>query len=297
MKYLNSYSIKDLEELSGIKAHTIRIWEVRYGLLKPNRTDTNIRLYDETQLKRLLNITFLLKNGIKISKISLLSEAEINEKILAFFNAKDDSEQATDAKINSLVVAMIGLNEELFDSVFKQSVLQIGFEDTITQIIYPFLQKVGILWTINNIQPAQEHFISNLIRQKLITATDQQPFVKKPKQKWLLFLPEGEMHEIGLLLANYMIRHRKQQTIYLGQNVPIEDIVQVCEQYKPEFILTFITAPKTPDELLSLFKYITKASKSSKLCVSGSRYHFDFKLPSYVQYLSSVTDLIELLRN
>lgn len=294
MQYLNSYSIKNLEDLSGIKAHTIRIWEVRYGLLKPNRTDTNIRLYDEVQLKRLLNVAFLLKNGIKISKISLLSDEQINETVLSFFN-KVDTEQAIDIQINSLVVAMIELNEALFESIFLQSVLQIGFENTITQLVYPFLQKVGILWTINNIQPAQEHFISNLIRQKLIAATDKQLLTKKPKQKWLLFLPEGEMHEIGLLLANYMIKVRKHQTIYLGQNVPLEDVIQVCEQYKPETVLTFITAPKAEDDLQLLFKSINKVSKKTLFAVSGSAYHFEFKLPPYVNYLSSVKDLERLL--
>ena len=294
MKYLNSYSIKDLEELSGIKAHTIRIWELRYGLLKPNRTDTNIRLYNELQLKRLLNVAFLLKNGVKISKISLLNDDEINEQVLTFFNQLD-TEQAIDAKINSLVVAMIELNETLFESIFNQSVSQLGFENTITKVIYPFLSKVGILWTLNNIQPAQEHFISNLIRQKLIANTDKQALTKNPKQKWLLFLPDGEMHEIGLLLANYMIRQRKHQTIYLGQNVPLEDVVQVCEQYNPQFVFTFITAPKTKEELQLLFTSIHTVDKKAIIGVSGSAHHFDFKLPTWVKHLASVNDLEAIL--
>lgn len=294
MKYLNTYSIKDLEELSGIKAHTIRIWEVRYGLLKPNRTDTNIRLYDEVQLKRLINVAFLLKNGIKISKISTLSDEKINEQILELYQ-QEGTEQGIEAKINSLVVAMIELNEELFNQIFLQSVKQIGFANTITKLIYPFLTKVGILWTINNIQPAQEHFISNLIRQKLIAETDKQPLSKKAKQTWLLFLPEGEMHEIGLLLANYLIRDKKQQSIYLGQNVPLDDIVQICEQYTPNYLLTFITAPKTQEELQTLFSSIHKATKKSTIAVSGSTTHFDFKLPAYVNYLASVTDLEKML--
>lgn len=294
MKYLNTYSIKDLEELSGIKAHTIRIWEVRYGLLKPNRTDTNIRLYDEVQLKRLINVAFLLKNGVKISKISTLTDEKINEQILELYQ-QEGTEQGIEAKINGLVVAMIELNEELFNQIFLQSVKQMGFANTITKLIYPFLTKVGILWTINNIQPAQEHFISNLIRQKLIAETDKQPLSKKAKQTWLLFLPEGEMHEIGLLLANYLIRDNKQQSIYLGQNVPLDDIVQICEQYKPTYLLTFITAPKTKEELQTLFNSIHKATKKSTIAVSGSTTHFDFKLPTYVNYLASVTDLEKML--
>ena len=192
MKQIGTYSIKDLEQLSGIKAHTIRIWEVRYGLLKPSRTDTNIRYYDDEQLKRLLNISFLIKQGLKISKISSMDFKDFQDTLASFYNLQEN-DHSTDDKINNLVVAMIELNEELFETVFSSSVHHLGFEGTITKMVYPFLDKVGMLWTMGNIQPAQEHFISNLIRQKIIVAIDKQALPKNINSKFLLFLPDSKI--------------------------------------------------------------------------------------------------------
>jgi DNA-binding transcriptional MerR regulator len=186
LKQIGTYSIKDLEQFSGIKAHTIRIWEVRYRLLKPSRTNTNIRYYDDEQLKRLLNISFLIKNGLKVSKISLMDSKELYDTLASFYN-RQDNDQSTDEKINNLVVAMIELNEDLFEKVFSSAVHHLGFEHAVTKVVYPFLDKVGMLWTMGNIQPAQEHFISNLIRQKIIVAIDKQVLSKKATSKFLLF--------------------------------------------------------------------------------------------------------------
>ena len=294
MKQIGTYSIKDLEQLSGIKAHTIRIWEVRYGLLKPSRTDTNIRYYDDEQLKRLLNISFLIKNGLKISKISLMDSKELHDTLVSFYNLQEN-DQSTDDKINNLVVAMIELNEDLFEKVFSSSVHQLGFENAVTKIVYPFLDKVGMLWTMGNIQPAQEHFISNLIRQKIIVAIDKQSLHKTINSKFLLFLPEGEMHEIGLLLANYMIREKGNQTIYLGQNVPLEDVLQVCDSYAPDYIYTYITTPRVEEELKSFFDKLANSVKKGKVLVSGHLPEVSFKLPARVKRITSIKDLKSLL--
>lgn len=294
MKQIGTYSIKDLEQLSGIKAHTIRIWEVRYGLLKPSRTDTNIRYYDDEQLKRLLNISFLIKNGLKVSKISLLDSKELNDTLAPFYN-KQDNDQSTDDKINNLVVAMIELNENLFEKVFSSAVHHLGFENAVTKIVYPFLDKVGMLWTMGNIQPAQEHFISNLIRQKIIVAIDKQVLPKNATSKFLLFLPEGEMHEIGLLLANYMIREKGNQTIYLGQNVPLEDVLQVCDSYAPDYVFTYLTTPRAEDDLKSFFDKLANSVKKGKVLVSGHIPEVSFKLPTRVKRITSIKDLKSLL--
>jgi len=294
LKQIGTYSIKDLEQLSGIKAHTIRIWEVRYGLLKPSRTDTNIRYYDDEQLKRLLNISFLIKNGLKISKISLMDSKELHDTLVSFYNLQEN-DQSTDDKINNLVVAMIELNEDLFEKVFSSSVHQLGFENAVTKIVYPFLDKVGMLWTMGNIQPAQEHFISNLIRQKIIVAIDKQSLHKTINSKFLLFLPEGEMHEIGLLLANYMIREKGNQTIYLGQNVPLEDVLQVCDSYAPDYIYTYITTPRVEEELKSFFDKLANSVKKGKVLVSGHLPEVSFKLPARVKRITSIKDLKSLL--
>lgn len=294
MKQFGTYSIKDLEQLSGIKAHTIRIWEVRYGLLKPSRTDTNIRYYDDEQLKRLLNISFLLKNGLKISKISLMDSNELYDTLVSFYN-RQGNDQSTEDKINNLVVSMIELNEDLFEKVFSSSVHHLGFENAITKVVYPFLDKVGMLWTMGNIQPSQEHFISNLIRQKIIVAIDKQSLPKNKNSKFLLFLPEGEMHEIGLLLANYMIREKGCQTIYLGQNVPIEDVIQVCDSYAPDYIYTYITIVRAEDELKAFFDKLSNAVKKGKVLISGHIPEVSFKLPARVKRVISIKDLAEIL--
>jgi DNA-binding transcriptional MerR regulator len=294
LKQIGTYSIKDLEQLSGIKAHTIRIWEVRYGLLKPSRTDTNIRYYDDEQLKRLLNISFLIKNGLKVSKISSMDSKELHDNLASFYDGQEN-DQSTDDKINNLVVAMIELNEDLFETVFSSAVHHLGFENAVTKVVYPFLDKVGMLWTMGNIQPAQEHFISNLIRQKIIVAIDKQSISKKPISKFLLFLPEGEMHEIGLLLANYMIRKKGNQTIYLGQNVPLEDVLQVCDSYAPDYIFTYITTPRIEDDLKSFFDKLANSVKKGKVLVSGHIPEVTFKLPARVKRITSIKDLKSLL--
>lgn len=294
MKQIGTYSIKDFEQLSGIKAHTIRTWEIRYGLLKPSRTDTNIRYYDDEQLKRLLNISFLIKNGLKVSKISSMDSKELHDALASFYN-RQENDQSADDKINNLVVAMIELNEDLFEKVFSSSVHYLGFDNAIRKVVYPFLDKVGMLWTMGNIQPAQEHFISNLIRQKIIVAIDKQSLPKTINSKFLLFLPEGEMHEIGLLLANYMIREKGNQTIYLGQNVPLEDVIQVCDSFTPDYIFTYITTPLVEEELKLFFDKLSNSVKKGKVLVSGHLPEISFKLPARVKRLTSIKDLVEIL--
>lgn len=292
-KSLGQYSIKDLEQLSSVKAHTIRIWEQRYKLLTPKRTATNIRYYDDDQLKKILNVAILLNNGVKISKISKLTEKEINNYILSF--SQQSIENTIDEKIKSLIVSMIELNEELFNKVFSSSVLQIGMEETIKKLIYPFLSKVGILWSISEINPAQEHFISNLIRQKIIASTDALVISKKTKNKYLLFLPESELHEIGLLISNYIIKQKGHQTIYLGQNVPLKDLEMVYNIYQPKCILFFITTPKLQGEIEDILGFITKKFAKSTIYTSGNRQLFPQKLPKSIVWLDSIDALKSLI--
>jgi DNA-binding transcriptional MerR regulator len=247
------YSIKDLEKLSGIQAHTIRIWEKRYQLVRPKRTNTNIRVYTDEDLKRLLNVAILNNNGLKISKIARLSENEVKSKIL---NLTEDGGKAEN-QIDALVLSMIELNESKFEKLLSRLVLQIGFEDTITKIIYPFLQKVGILWQTGNINPAQEHFISNLIRQKLFVAIDSVLMDENAgKKKFILFLPEGELHDIGLLYYAYLIKKQGHHVIYLGQSVPFPDLVEVNKLQPSQYLLvsftTSIPAENTQEYLKAL---------------------------------------------
>ena len=229
------YSIKDLEKLSGIKAHTIRIWEKRYNLVEPKRTDTNIRYYDDTDLKKVLNAAVLNHNGLKISHIANLNNDEISSKINEISRRNQDAKSV----IDNLVISMIELDEKKFEKILSQSIMQEGFENTILHTIYPFFQKIGMLWQTGAINPAQEHFISNLVRQKLIVAIDG--IIDKdnrPGKRFVLFLPEGELHEIGLLFYAYLIKKRGHRVIYLGQSVPFNDLESVVAIRPCDYLFT-----------------------------------------------------------
>jgi len=232
---MGKYSIKDIERITGIKAHTLRIWEKRYGIVEPNRTETNIRYYSNEELKKILNISILNNYGIKISKIVGLTAEQLHEKVLEI-SAEEVEENL---QIESLVIAMVEVDESRFEKILANCTLRLGFEQTLVDIIYPFFKKVGVLWQAGAINPAQEHFISNLIRQKLIVAIDGQGMmIKDGSKKFLLFLPEGELHEIGLLFYNYLIQKAGHKVVYLGQSVPLQDVVKVNDHSPADFIMT-----------------------------------------------------------
>jgi MerR family transcriptional regulator, light-induced transcriptional regulator len=232
-----SFSIKDLETLSGVKAHTIRIWEQRFNLLKPKRTDTNIRYYDNEDLKNLLNVALLNKYGFKISHITNLAPEQVKEKILLLSNNDAIQERI----ITSLIQSMVEFDSEELEKILDTYIQQKGIERTITQIIFPFLKRVGIMWQTNHIIPAQEHLISNIIRQRLILATQNiVPFTTINKTI-LIFAPETEYHELGLLYVNYLLKSKGVRTVYLGVNVPIQDLPLVISIKKPDYLYTHIT--------------------------------------------------------
>jgi len=261
---MGQYSIKELEQLSGIKAHTIRIWEKRHKIIEPSRTATNIRYYSDLDLKKIINVSLLNTYGIKISKIADMSLDDVNKKVLEISELQNDK----GVHIDQMVIAMIDMEEELFEKILNNLILRFGFEKTITEIIYPFLEKIGILWQTQNITPAHEHFISNLIRQKIIVAIDGLPIPPKNSKKILLFLPEGEMHELGLLFYHFLIRKSGYRTYYLGQNVPHEDLISVYKVHQPDFMLTSITSNLT----VSIEKYLEQLANDfgqTKILASG----------------------------
>lgn len=266
---VNTYSIKDLERLSGIKAHTLRVWEQRYKVLTPKRSDTNIRYYTDEDLKHLLNISLLNKSGYKISRIAKMEEEDLRQKVLDL----NDSETVYSVQVDALVIAMIDLSERAFEKVISTSILRNGLEETILYVVYPFLQKVGILWQTSHINPAQEHFVSNLIRQKLLVAIDGQYTEPPPgAPKYLLFLPQGEYHELALLFASYIIRSYNRVVIYLGQHVPVADVKEVFRHYKPEFLLTMITTAEPEDlELDDYIQLLSQTFPETEIFFSGSR--------------------------
>lgn len=240
------YSIKDLEKLSGIKAHTIRIWEKRYGLVEPRRTDTNIRYYDDDHLKKILNVAFLNRNGFKISHIAQLPEEEISARINEISRKSTDVENT----IDHLLIAMIELDEDKFESILSESILHEGFEETLVHTIHPFFQRIGILWQTGAITPAQEHFISNLVRQKLIVAIDSlKPRINPAAKTFLLYLPEGELHELGLLFYYYLLKKRGHKIVYLGQSVPFGDLGVVAAARPVDVVFTYFGSNITGDNL------------------------------------------------
>lgn len=261
-----TYSIKDLEHLSGIKAHTLRIWEQRYNFIHPKRTETNIRYYDDDDLKLVLNISLLKEKGYKISKIAGLSKQEIYDKV------RELTEKATKYpdQIHSLILSMIEMDEERFDKIISNNILHMGFEKTITNIIYPFLSKIGILWQTGATHAAQEHFIYNLVRQKLIVAIDGK-YVSSSDyaKKFFLFLPEGEHHEISLLFAHYIIKSRGNKVIYLGQGLPLKDFHLVYNDFLPDFMMTIITSSLEQHQVQKYINDMSEQFANTTILLSG----------------------------
>lgn len=287
------YNIKDLEKLTGIKAHTIRIWEKRYDLIQPDRTETNFRLYNNEQLKRLLNISILNKAGVKISKIASLEQDEITQQVATFL----DTDTATVTKIDSLLQPLMDLDEATFVRKMDDFVNELGLEGTMIEIIYPFLTKVGSLWLTDTISPAQEHFITHIIRQKIIVAIDQCKSVHPEARTFLLYLPEHEMHELGLLFLYYVIRSRGHKVYYLGQFVPYEDVQKILKDHPNiNYVIGSFTAPMDPVELQEYLNQLSKDAKGKNVIVSGFQIeHSPLKLPSNVKTFKKASGFIKHL--
>lgn len=290
---MSVYTIKDLEHLSGIKAHTLRIWEQRYDVIKPKRTDTNIRFYDDNDLKLVLNISLLKDNGYKISNICRMGLPDLQDEVRKLLDAK----MSFPEQIHALTLAMLDLDEERFEKIISTNILQIGFERTMMNIIYPFFHRIGVLWQTGTITPAQEHFISNLIRQKIIVAIDGQVVSNTEfNDKYLLFLPEGEMHEISILFSHYIIKARNNKVVYLGQNVPFDDLEQVYELHHPRYILTVITSSPSKDFAQGYIDRLAAKFPHATLLVSGQQVVGQYlRLPANAIVLNKLQDLIEFV--
>jgi DNA-binding transcriptional MerR regulator len=290
---VSNYSIKDLEQLSGIKAHTLRIWEQRYDFIKPKRTDTNIRYYDDQDLKLVLNVSLLKDHGHKISKISRMPYSEMQKEVLKL----TEKRLSYPEQIHALTLAMIDHDEDRFEKIMSTIILQLGFEDTIIKVIYPFLVKIGILWQTGSISPSQEHFISNLIRQKMIVAIDglYVPSAEY-KNKYLLFLPEEELHELSLLFSAYLIKSRKNKVIYIGQQTPFEDLVTVYNSLKPDYLLTVLTTYPQSAEVQQYVDKLAETFHNNTILITGRQViGQDIKMRKNIGILNKLEDLIEFI--
>ena len=246
------FSIKDLENFTGIKAHTIRIWEKRYALLEPNRTDTNIRFYDADNFLKLLNINLLYNNGFKISKIAELSNAAIELKVKEVASHKAVEESS----INQLKVAMVNFDTVLFNETYNRLLVSKSFREIFTNIFIPFLEYIGLLWQTKSIKPAHEHFISNLIVQKIQANIERnQTISKKSDEVFVLFLPENEIHELGLLYLHYELSLRGCHSIYLGQNIAIDHLTDLNALYDSINFISYFTVQPADNEI---YNYLHK---------------------------------------
>ncbi len=269
--FLNRFSIRDLENFSGVKAHTIRVWERRYGLLDPDRTDTNIRTYSSDELKTILNVAFLNRHGVKISHIAALSRAERDRRVKEVADDKSDP----DISLNALKLAMLSYDADLFERTSDAFRAVEGFRALAERLYVPLLEHVGLLWQSNSICPAQEHFASNMVRQKLVAAIDQARPLTSPEGKLhVLYLPENEIHEIGLLYLHYRLRIAGERTIYLGQSVPMEDLAQVADQFSgPITFITVLTASPHSDDLPLHLQKLRASMPAERIehVITGSR--------------------------
>jgi len=272
---MTRYSIRDLEKLTGIKAHTIRIWEKRYNVVEPSRTLTNIRYYSDEDLKRLLNISLLNRYGYKISNIMAMSPEEVNRKLLDISKTESDHS----VEVENLVLSMIDMDETRFDKILSSAIIKFGFEYTMLHVLNQFLEKIGVLWLTGTITPAQEHFVSNLIRQKLILAIDSQHSnLHENAKTFLLYLPEAEYHEMGLLYFNYLIKKHGHHVIYLGQNVPLSDLKEISEIKTVDYLFTSITCALPGNEIQEYIDSLSSLFPEKTLLIGG--YYIKLSNPS-----------------
>jgi MerR family transcriptional regulator, light-induced transcriptional regulator len=284
------YSIRDLEKLTGIKAHTIRIWEQRYGLIEPARTDTNIRFYTDDNLKHLYNIALLNRHGFKISKLAKMSYQDIAQKVADI----TEGNNSQNSQIDALTLQMIDMNESGFERIFSDYVWENGFERAMLELIYPFLDKLNVLWLTNSISPANEKFVTNLIRRKLMAAIDKDATPPgKDARCFILYTPEGESQELILLFIQYLLRARRQKVVYLGANSSSKDIRDACHTVQPDYVLTILQEPLSRQSVQSYVDHIAQVVQPGRLLLTGAQLFINpVQLPENAQVMNGLNDTL-----
>ena len=284
------YKIKDLENLTGIKSHTIRIWEKRYRILSPDRTDTKIRTYSDSELTHLLTVSMLNRNGIKISKIAELSQEDMN-KLLWDIKVNKEPEYSMD----KLLLSLVSLDEELFKETLANLLEFEGLEKTFTDHLIPFLDRIGIMWLIGSVNPAQEHFMSNLIRQKIISEIDKQEIPVSTEKSVLMYLPEHEWHEMSLLFYHFLLRSKGIPTFYLGQSLPYESLVECIEKLKPNYILSSWLTAVDEKLVVSYFKKLKSDYPNLDVFAGGPQ--IKANSTALKKYIIEVNDLASIMKH
>lgn len=263
---MNHFTIKDIENLSGIKAHTLRIWEQRYQLFIPKRKESKHRYYDNEDLKHILRISQLYHNGVKISKIAQLPASSIRSMAMEQYLGK----QNADAYIHRLIEASIDFDEERFEELFEQALKQFGLEVTVIDVMYAFLERVGLLWLTDHVIPAQEHFASNIIKRKIISALDALKTKPSPSSgTYVLFTPEGEQHEIPLLLNHYLMKASGKKCIYMGVDVPFDDIDIYVKMKNPKYLYFHAITHLYEQPMDDLLKQLKQKFSQQEIIMSG----------------------------
>ncbi|MBC7566006.1 MAG: MerR family transcriptional regulator [Pedobacter sp.] len=291
---MKNFSISDIEALIGIKAHTIRAWETRYNIVPPKRTATNIRYYGEEELKMLLNVVALNENGYKISKIAKMSHNQIHNLVTQLkTDWKNDSMQML-----HLSNATLEYDEKQFSDILSGCVAEMGLIKTMDLVLYPFMKKVGMLWQTGTIDPSHEHFASNLIRERMIVEIDKLDMpVKDDAKRFILFLPEGEMHETGLLFTRYLLKKCGHEMLYLGSEIPYSDLKKVVASYKPEYAFITLTSLNLGKDINKIIAKVMD-NLNVPLLVAGSLIsEFDILVEDQLTPLKNVCDMVDFLED
>ncbi|SIN64646.1 MerR family transcriptional regulator [Chitinophaga niabensis] len=292
---MNSFTIKDLESLTGIKAHTIRIWEQRYNVMRPKRKDTNHRVYDNGDLKHIMRIAYLYRHGYKISKIAMMTDEQIKQ--LSLEEGGQKGSHLHQVYINQLVEAMIDFDQTKFEKIFHNVLLRMGFEQTILKVIYPYMERIGLLWLVDCVIPAQEHFAANIIRKKLMVAIDGLDLPKEGDEKFLLFLPEGEFHEVPLLFTHYMLKKHGCAVVNFGANVPLEDLSFYTERKQVDHIYTHIISNFPQRALDNFVRDLGRLFPGIPVTISGPQIvRITPPLPDNVTLLMSMEEVLQYVR-
>lgn len=292
----SNFSIKDLENLSGIKAHTIRIWEKRYNLLEPERTETNIRYYSLANLQKLLNISFLNGNGYKISKIATLP----NDKIPVIVREIAANENAKSHAINTFKLAMLNFDQSLFYNTYESLIKEKSFQEIFYEVFIPLMTEIGMLWQTDTITPAHEHFITTLIRQKILVNTEllQSKIKHHNKRTFVLYLPDNEIHELGLMFINYEIINKGYHSIFLGSSVPISSLHDILSYYDDVTFISYFTVKPEKDYVISYLEEfddrILKGKNHQFWILGQMLQHIDFKkLPKSIKPYKTIDSLVK----
>ncbi len=283
------YSINDIEKLCGIKAHTIRIWEKRYNIITPRRTETNIRYYLDEDLQKILNISLLNRNNYKISKIAKMSDGEMKKLVAELSEVTIDTED----NLDSLMFAMLELDEFKFNKIVEHNISSRGFEATMNEVVYPLMEKLSMMWIAGSIKNVHENFVANVIRRKTIVAIDSKSKKSLPDAKrFLIYLPEGETHELSLLFLHFLLKDMGINVINLGSNIALIDVLEGQRIFKADYVFTMFNDSFSESPLQPYLNELSRHLPSSKILISGYQTAIqNLEMPDNMSLLRSISDV------